>query len=292
MMFNYRTIADLNSAIYHGVPFLPWKPDVIAGVHRSGLLAATLFSAHLNVPVISVKDFCRGCDVYAGYRSYVSPEEQEVFLAEPRKVLVVEDACNEGNTLRQEIERIERHSHLTGRHTIHCVSVYVSDLDVLDVPSDFSHFEVVKAPRLFEWNWVNHSVLSESCMEIDGVLCRLPSPRESADDKSYRRFIADVGPLFTPKRPIGRLVTRRLERWRKDTVSWLAKHDIAYGQLDMMPTAVPDDWGDTRFKHDVFFHQGGTKLFVEYKRRSAHELWKLSKLPVLCVETRELFQGT
>lgn len=293
-MFNYRTIDDLNQIIRNGIPVLPWKPDVIAGVHRSGMLAATMFAAHLNVPVISVKDFCRGCDVYAGYRSYIPPEEQEVFLAPSRRVLVVEDACNEGNTLRQEIERIEAHADLTGRHEIHYLSVYISDPAVLNLPTNFMYFERVEAPRLFEWNWMNHSVLANSCIEIEGVMCRRPDLTEADDGERYAQYVANVEPMFTSKRKVGRIVTQRLGKWREMTEGWLLQHGITYDKLDMMPCETAHDrnkWGVARFKHDIYFNQGGMKLLVEDRALISKEIWQLSKLPVLCIETRELLQG-
>ena len=293
-MINYRTINDLNNAVHQGIPKLPWKPDVVVGVHRSGMLAATLFSGHLNVPVISVKAFCRGCDVYAGYRSYIPPAEQEVFLAVPRKVLVAEDACNEGNTLRQEIERIEHNGHLTDRHEIHYVSVYVSDPDVLDVPENFQYFERVEAPRLFEWNWMNHSILAYAGIEIEGVLCRRPDTHEDDDGVQYLTYMMGVQPQFTPKRKVARIVTRRLEKHRNATADWLLMNGIEFDHLDMMPTETKHDreeWGEARFKHDIYFNRSGLKLFVEDRALIAREMSQLSDLPIFCVETRELIQG-
>lgn len=72
-------------------------------------------------------------------------------------------------------------------------------------------------PRVFEWNVLHHPVLNDACVDIDGVLCRDPTPAENDDGRKYREFLSTVEPTIVPGQRIGHLVTSRLEQYRPKT---------------------------------------------------------------------------
>jgi hypothetical protein len=95
--------------------------------------------------------------------------------------------------------------------------------------------DTVALPRCFEWNLMHHKLfLSHICMDVDGVLCRDPSEDENDDGPRYRRFVTSAQPFYLPTHPVGWLVTSRLEKYRRETVEWLACHGVEYGKLIMM----------------------------------------------------------
>ncbi|MDR1727455.1 MAG: hypothetical protein LBT74_05950 [Acidobacteriota bacterium] len=51
-------------------------------------------------------------------------------------------------------------------------------------------FTVLEMPRLFQWNYLNHVVIEQSCFDLDGVLCVDPTEEENDDSEKYRHFIA------------------------------------------------------------------------------------------------------
>ena len=50
-MINFRSIEDMNQAIIKGLYKVPRDIDLIAGIPRSGLLAANILALHMNLPL-------------------------------------------------------------------------------------------------------------------------------------------------------------------------------------------------------------------------------------------------
>jgi orotate phosphoribosyltransferase len=145
--------------------------------------------------------------------------------------------------------------------------------------------------RVFEWNIMNHAILSASCMDIDGVLCRDPTTAENDDGPEYERFIRTVSPLRIPSFEVGWLVTSRLEKYRALTEEWLALHAVPYRQLvmlDMTSKAERIAAGcHSRFKAGVY-DETRAALFIESDPRQARDIAIKCRKPVYCVKTREM----
>jgi len=278
---NYRSVADLNSDIKQWIPELPNDLDLIVGVPRSGLFVANLLGLYLNLPVTDVEGFCEGRIFQAGPR-LDSAEISD--LSTGHKVLVVDDSIYSGAQMKQVRSRLEN----ALLHQIYYAAVYVSPQGHRYV--DF-WYEVVDLPRVFEWNVMHHGVLANSCVDIDGVLCRNPTKRENDDGENYRRFLTNVKPSTVPTKTIGWLVTCRLEKYRKLTEEWLRKHNIRYEYLIMMD--LPDK--ETRValgSHGSFKAQAyksiDATLFIESSYRQAQEIVRLAGKPVLCTEIGQM----
>jgi len=152
-------------------------------------------------------------------------------------------------------------------------------------------YEILDPPRIFEWNVLHHSILQNSCVDIDGVLCRDPTPEENDDGEKYRKFIQTVEPNFIPTVEIGWIVSSRLEKYRKETEQWLKKHGIKYKELVLLD--LPDSETRARLrahaKHKAeVYRKTGADLFIESSRNEALEIARLSGKPVLCYTTGEL----
>ena len=280
---NYRSVAYLNDDIVAWLPNLPRDLEIIVGIPRSGLLAANLLSLHLNLPLTDVEGFLAGRCMYSGQRCAKSKFDD--FLATRRKVLVIDDTVEFGTQMRAIKEQIAAAG---TQHRIYYAAVYVNRPreDVVDF-----FYKVLPSPRVFEWNVMHHSVLEDSCVDIDGVLCRDPTEEENDDGERYRHFLEHVAPLVIPSRRIECLVTCRLEKYRDLTEEWLARHGIEYKELVMMN--FPDkgsriaSGSHGAFKASVY-ETTGTQLFIESSLRQAIEITNLSGKDVLCTETREM----
>lgn len=280
---NYRSIADLNKAVKSWIPELPKDLDLIVGVPRSGLLAATLLSLYLNLPLTDVEGLCEGRLLAAGRR--LKREDMRSCMPQGLKVLVVDDSVNSGTQIREVKEKIEA---AKLPYDIYYAAVYVS-------PGGHRYvdywYEIVDNPRVFEWNVMHHDILTKSCVDIDGVLCRDPRPDENDDGEKYLKFLSTAKPLVVPTKPIGWLVTCRLEKYRKITEEWLHRHGIKYGELIMMD--LPDK--ETRialgihaeFKARVY-RAVDAVLFIESSPFQAKAIARLAGKPVLCTETGQM----
>jgi orotate phosphoribosyltransferase len=154
--------------------------------------------------------------------------------------------------------------------------------------------EVVKYPRVFEWNILYHSKLENACVDIDGILCRDPKPAENDDGEKYKDFIKTVDPLIKPSREIKYLVTCRLEKYREETKEWLRKNGINYQNLIMMD--LPDMETRQRLNNHAeykanVYEETGTEIFIESSRQQAIEIAKITGKPVFCYENGKMFHG-
>jgi len=280
---NYRSVADLNEAIKRWIPQLPEDLDIIVGIPRSGLLAANFLALYLNLPLTDVEGLCKGRILAAGRRL----DEKRIpdFSNKDLRVLVVDDSVHSGSQMEKVKSRL-KDTKLS--YQIYYAAVYASPRGHQYV--DY-WYEIVDMPRCFEWNIMHHSILTNSCVDIDGVLCRDPTPEENDDGERYREFLANVKPLVVPTKPIGWLVTCRLEKYRELTEMWLRKHGIQYKSLIMMD--LPDKatrlalGNHAKFKAEIY-KSVKASLFIESSYKQAIEIVRLTGKPVFCVETGQM----
>lgn len=278
---NFRTVTDLNDAIVRRLPSLPRDLDLVVGIPRSGMLAASLIALHLNLPLTDVDGFIAG-------RMYPPGRTRASFLkhrdvADCRTVLVVDDSISTGvqmDAVRQALAGAS-----VGRRIVFG-AVYATPEAVskVDLP-----FDVCPAPRMFEWNFYHSSNLRDACMDIDGVLCRDPTPEENDDGARYLAFLENVEPIRLPTLPVGYLVTCRLEKYRGPTEAWLARHGVKHDHLLMMN--LPDKAARQRSgAHAAYkanhYRSTGTAFFIESSLAQATEIADRACKPVFCTESR------
>ncbi len=279
---NYRNIVDLNSDIKKWIPELPNDLDLIVGIPRSGLLVASLLALHLNLPLTDVEGLIKNRILQTGPR-YGDAKRLE--LLKNKKVLIVDDSICSGSQMNQVRNKLEG---VRLPHKIYYGAVYIT-------PSVHKYVDfwqdIVDLPRVFEWNLMHHPVLANSCVDIDGVLCRDPIERENDDGENYQRFITNVKPLIVPTQTIGWLVTCRLEKYRPLTEEWLRKCKIRYEHLIMMD--LPDKktrvalGGHASFKAKIY-KAVNAELFIESSSSQAEEIVALAGKPAFCGETGQM----
>jgi len=275
----YRNIADLNKIILKRLSILPRDFDLIVGVPRSGMLPANLLALYLNKPYTDIHSFMNGHIYKAGARGQFFDTKQF------KKILIVDDSVASGAALKECRENLKD---LNDQFDIQYCAIYV--IPGKEKSVDY-YFETVPLPRYFQWNILNHTTLEKACFDIDGVLCADPLPEQNDDGEKYIDFILNAPPLFIPGSKIGTIVTSRLEKYRKETETWLAKYNIKYNDLVML------DLPDMKARQRANNH-GGHKakaymskpyvLFVESEMSQALEINRLSKKPVLCTENFEI----
>jgi orotate phosphoribosyltransferase len=222
----YRSVADLDDDVVEWLPRLPRDLQLIAGIPRSGLLAASLLALHLNLPMTDVEGVIEGRVLQPGPRY---PGGVSGLLKKPANVLIVDDSV----LLGRQLEAVKKRMAAANLpHTVRYATLYPAPGSEHHV--DF-FFEVIDTPRCFEWNLMHHPwVLSKTCMDIDGVLCRDPTPEENDDGPEYRRFLQGADRRYLPSAPVRWLVTSRLEKYRAPTEEWLVASGVEYGELMMM----------------------------------------------------------
>ncbi|MEM0575477.1 phosphoribosyltransferase family protein [Flavobacterium polysaccharolyticum] len=275
----YRNIKDLNNIILQRLSIIPRDFDLIVGVPRSGMLPANLLALYLNRPYTDIHSFLNGHIYKAGARS------QFFDISEFKNILVVDDSIASGAAM---VEVKESLQHLNDQFNIKYCAVYV--IPGKEKMVDY-FFEVVPLPRYFQWNILNHTTLEKACFDIDGVLCADPLPEQNDDGEKYIDFILNAPPLFIPGSKIGTIVTSRLEKYRKETETWLAANNIKYNELVMLdlPNMEARQRANNHGDHKAKAYLAKPYvLFVESEYHQAVEINRLSKKPVLCTANFEM----
>ena len=281
---NIRNTGDLSTALANALTRFPADIDLVVGIPRSGLLAAGLFALYRNLPMTDLEGLLEGRLIGHGARLRDMPVEQ--VLAGARRILVLDDSINSGQTMHQAREVI---ANAALPAPVDFGVVYATEQSVGMV----DHYcEIVPPPRAFSWNIMHHPLLQRCCVDIDGVLCRDPSPAENDDGEAYLGFLADADPVYLPDHHIGWLVTSRLEKYRKETMGWLARHGVKYGELamlDLPDKATRQALGAHAAHKARVYRSTDALLFIESEPVQAAEIARLSGRPVFCSQSQTVF---
>jgi uncharacterized HAD superfamily protein len=262
---------------------LPLEIELVVGVPRSGTLVANILAVHRNLPFADLEGFLAGRVLSVGATKRIC-QEWDSFLEVPRHVLVVDDSSLTGNEMRRAKQAVVA---ARVHHHVRFATVYVNPGREREV--DF-YRTVLPAPRIFEWNLMQSVVAAQGCWDIDGILCRDPSPKENDDGPGYLRFIREVPLQLRPSLPLNWLVTSRLEKYRAATEDWLAKNAIQYNHLVMLDLPSRKARVETgchgSFKASVY-KSTDTRIFIESSYRQAIEIARLSGKYAIAFETQE-----
>ncbi len=233
-----------------------------------------------------VDGLCEGRILKTGYRH----DGGSGTFSDVDTVLVVDDSVSSGRQMTETRSRLEEFDF---PFRIEYGAIYISSKGYQYV----DHWgEVVGKPRVFEWNLLHHPMLKNACVDIDGVLCRDPTPEENDDGANYREFLTGVDPYVVPTERIGWLVTCRLEKYREQTEAWLAEHGVEYDELVMMDLPSKEarraEGNHAEYKAEVYRSTGAT-FFIESSHRQAVEIADRARKPVYCYEAnRMIHPGT
>jgi uncharacterized HAD superfamily protein/adenine/guanine phosphoribosyltransferase-like PRPP-binding protein len=256
---------------------MPPKIDLVVGIPRSGMVPATIVATQMNIPMTDPDGLV--ADRLLGVGNTKGAVDLDRALAPDRTVLVMDDVIGSGRAIR---ELKERFAAAGVRGEIVYCAVYGPQRRHPDVDLVLDHS---KELFLSQWNVMFHPIMERSCVDIDGVLCANPGPHEDDDGRYYKAFLTETPVLFRTNRRIGALVTSRRERYRRNTIDWLARHGIEYHRLLMMPDDATED--SAKFKADMYV-ETDSDLFIESEADIADRIAKLSGRPVLCTETQLL----
>jgi uncharacterized HAD superfamily protein/adenine/guanine phosphoribosyltransferase-like PRPP-binding protein len=281
---NYRSLNDLSRLTTAYASRVPEDVELVVGIPRSGMLAASIIALKLNIPLTDSYSFLRNDELKKGNtRTY--KHDRLTRPQEARKILLVDDSIASGNSLRAVVDEVKQV--YDGAIVTLVAFAERHNSEQVDV-----HFELVEQPRMFEWNIMHHPFLVQACMEIDGVICVAPTPAQRDDGPLYQDFLRNTRPLIIPSLEVGHLVTGRAEKYRSETEDWLKSHGVRYGQLHMLDT-VPSEArrfsAEHRFKAERFSSARLARFFIESDAHQAMEIMSATGRPVYCVETNEMY---
>lgn len=262
---------------------------VIVHLPRSGTAPAGMIATYLPAPLASVDEYCAG----------IVPD-RKCAPFDRNNVILVDDCINRGKQAAAAVDRIK-----TANPSAKVTLVAIYDC-AREGNRRFPYPLVTFAAHRGEGNehylypyyiWKSPR-LRHVAVDFDGVLCRDATRAEDDDGPNYARFLKEVEPKFLPMDRdfiIGAIVTARCEKYRAETMDWLARHDIKYGALHMgpWPGRVERSGGGkaAKWKAEVYWDMGpDITLFIESSEKQSVEIHALSGKPVFSVETMSLHE--
>ena len=274
----FRSIADLNNCIFKNIAKIPKDVDLIVGLPRSGMLPANIIALYLNKPYTDIDSFLEGKVYGCGYRGNFIKDR------DVKKILVIDDSISSGSAIAKAKEKLKN-----SKFEFIYAAVYGRSESRLRVDICL---EIIDGLRVFQWNMFHHKlILSMACMDIDGVLCRDPTPEENDDGKKYMEFLLTAEPKFIPSVKVKTLISCRLEKYRKATELWLKSNGIEYDNLIMLnlPNATErrkwNRYGDYKGNE---YKKPGYVFFIESSLNEAKRIKEVSGKTVFCTEAMTL----
>lgn len=248
--------------------------DIIAGVPRSGLIAAGILSSHLNRSLASI-DIKSGLIVFQG--------GVRDSLPSGTKILVLEDSANSA------FFTTWINDFLPG-YDVKTAAVYVSyqAKELVDFWG-----KICPQPRLFSWGFMNCDLLKFACIDMDGVLCINPTSNQLDDGPRFEDFVVNAAQNYRPtRRPIHSIVSSRMEKHRSLTETWLSTHNIFYTNLILTNyRSAAERIKDNRYAElkAEYYKSVGCDWFVESDPAQAIKIAELTGKPVICSETLDAY---
>lgn len=275
----FVTTADLMKDAHRLANMLPPDTPFIIGVARSGLCVASMVSMLLHLPL----------HVYGQSTATLTSPGNGWRLTgnvggRQGKPVVIDDTVMTGNSFKSSLPVIRKTFPTAISAAVYCNpnAEQKPDIWVEDLPW----------PHLLEWNLFNSVLCPSMAYDFDGILCRDCRPEEDDDGPRYLEFLRDATPLYlTRKDPISMIVTARLEKYRPQTLEWLARHGVTVQTLIMGPWAnnhdrAIADVSSYKARHFKEFmkrhHQVKPSLFIESEAFQAERIAKLSGGVVVC----------
>jgi hypothetical protein len=275
-LLTIRSVADMDRAIANNLWKLDrTKFDVVVGIPRSGMIPASIVATYLQMPLATLEGYLAGI-VHGRSGNPVSPSD---------RILLMDDTSNKGGAMARAVAM------MPGRKITRCA---VFGPYQVENPSEIIDiwFEDQRGPRGFAWNLMKHRRLRRWGFDIDGVLCRDPTKEENDDGPRYKDFLISAPPLFLPTRPVGHIITSRLEKYRPETEQWLKRHGVEYAQLHMLPLAskaermaAMKNGGRGGWKAGIA-KRLGVEMFVESCPKQAAIIAREAGIPTWCTRTQ------
>lgn len=272
----FKSLRDLSVDIqFRLLPQLPRDISIVYGIPRSGMLPATIVATALGAKL----------GIIGGVTFFGSRLKHKV-LPEGGKTLLVDDSIHTGKAMAEARGLLRNNRPIDYTCAVYAHSQSLNCVDY--------YAEVLDEQRIFQWNFTGIKATEGYCWDMDGVICTNPTVFDD-DGEAYRNHILnEVKPLYLPQVKVKAIVTNRIERWRRETETWLRRYGVQYECLIMQPwaTAAERRAGSSteEFKARHFTEMDGT-AFIESHDDQARRIATLSGRPVLSIESMRLFEG-
>ncbi|MFD2190752.1 phosphoribosyltransferase family protein [Pistricoccus aurantiacus] len=278
---NFKSYAELSSDILNSINKVQHEGyDLIVAIPRSGVIPAYMLSLSLNIDCAMFNEFLANARLAKGSVRRTRKQIRNAWDA--KKVLIVDDSVDTGNSIAKVLEQIPEDCPCE----ITTLAVYgnVIGLSKADICLKY-----LASPRIFQWNMWHCGALRRACIVLDDVI--FDCQNESCDKEQVGLASVDkFKPLVLPSYKIHSLITRQPERYREAIESWLSLHGISYDNL-IMANADGDTARDSQdyrnLKAEYYKQNPELNFFVENDFDHAVYIAKATGKSVFCTQIND-----
>jgi len=272
---HYRSFADMSRTIQTKVGKLPADIDLVVGIPRSGLFPASMISLLRNIPLADLDGFIDGRILSAGRTRRNA--NLDCSIDSFRKVLVVDDSIFSGGSMQEARQKINAMPFAA--NTLFC-AIY-SDAETHQ-GADIV-LESVPTPRMFQWNVFHHSLLAQSCIDLDELIL----PARDFSTLAGMPSLDGWTPTCVPTKPVQHLVTSYPTTVRAEVEVYLSRLRIHYDQLWML------DREEDSIEHKArVYRNAGSIVLLTSRDEAAAEIAREAHGPVLSLQSQVVVQPT
>lgn len=246
----------------------------IAGVPRSGMLAATAAAIHLGVPLYEAH--------YDGLKEIGHGRRLDNQKHEGR-VVVMEDSLNTGRRFTDLKKRL-------GSNPIYA-TVFCTP-SAIRIPDYFA--VELALPHWFDW-WLWGSrllIMTRIGIDFDGILCEDCPLDDDDDGPKYDAFLKNVMPLrHAWPHGVPVIISGRMSKYEQQTRDWLQANrqravSLALGSW----STLAERRGKIAEHKAKVCREMKLSAFIESDQRQAREICEMARIPVACPAARTVFQ--
>lgn len=219
------------------------------------MIPATQIAMRFNLPFTDLHSFLNN-----NGRFYPSREGQQYSdRTNAKGILLVDDSVWSGNSIKTAIQEIAIHP-LLNALPLQVFAIY-GNPNSNEVLSQL----MLGSPRIFEWNWTRNAYLQETMLDLDGIFCDDPNPARTRERDYYDEWVSNPVPKHLTTQRVRAIISARLEEYRPQTESWLARYKIEYQELQLLDcTEEERHYGNLHAEHKVkWFSNSNSSLFIE-----------------------------
>ena len=247
---------------------------MVVGIPRSGLLVASLIALKLGKPLTTPELITKN---KYWIRKHVRRKTKM------QNILLVDDSITGGKTMKESLKLLRPYNKKLNITKAALIATEKSR-GLVDL-----YYKIIPHPRIFEWNLL-HAKKGKLATDLDGVICENCPPGVDSNEELYINWIKTAKPYLIPAFEIDAIISCRLEKYRKETEDWLAKHNVRYKKLILwnIPSKQERKGRNAKYKIEALL-KIKPDLFWESSFYEAKQIWKATKIPTLCVAKMTIF---
>lgn len=206
---NYKNYDDLSYCIKNNINKIQ-KYDLFVGIPRSGLLAANLMALLLNKPVCTVQELINKISPQNGFSREIEDKKNY------NEILVVDDSVNTGKSICFVKDILASNGIIADYCAVYSTSEAVKYVDVV--------FEILERPRIFQWNYLNNSIIKSSAILFEQIFLSGTRYPKSLDE--LKGVLSHMQPILLKNIKLGMVFTGYNKVASSLIIQWLNKYNI------------------------------------------------------------------